>query len=129
MKIEEKMNWSYLNNTYCVSSVPESSRFSCCFMGHTPRGFCKVLFSLSSEMLKIADLYENDSTLTLTSTSGCVENVSVGLFKGFFYYFILFYFFFDPEPANVTFEMCFSTGSLCGKSRASHPTTDPGAGI
>lgn len=85
MKIGEKMKWSYLNNTYCVSSVPESSRFSCCFMGHTPRGFCKVLFSLSSEMLKIADLYENDSTLTLTSTSGCVENVSVGLFKGFFF--------------------------------------------
>lgn len=65
-------------------------------MGHIPGGFCEALSSLSSEMLKITDLYGNDSSLTLTSTSGCVENVSVGLFKGLF---------FDPEPANVMFEV------------------------
>lgn len=53
-------------------------------MGQIPRGLCEVLFSLSSEMLKITDLCENYSSLTPTPTSGCVENVGVGLFKGSF---------------------------------------------
>lgn len=61
-----KMKCSYSNKDTAEAAAPKSPRFSSCFMGHVPRELRKVLSSLSSQMLKITNPYENDSTLTLT---------------------------------------------------------------
>lgn len=70
-------------------------------------------------------LYKNDFSIALTSTSGCIEECQCGSF---------FNCFFDVEPANVMFEVCFSTEELGAyfnlreKNRVSHHTMTLGVG-